>query len=134
LHALSFPGLFSPRGLLGAGPQTTAWLYMFWHGGFLLAAAYSIAERRAPPMPCVASDGRQCRGAYSGERGTVLQRRRPRQRPNRGNDKDLRLGELGQMVSALAHAVNQPPTAIGNYIRASERFLEQGDPERARVR
>src|SRR5262245_17536235 len=28
-HALTFPGLFSPTGLLGAGPQSTAWLYMF---------------------------------------------------------------------------------------------------------
>src|SRR5215470_12472113 len=34
VHALTFPGLFAPTGLLGAGPQTTAWLYMFWHGGF----------------------------------------------------------------------------------------------------
>ncbi|MGB7831556.1 MAG: GGDEF domain-containing protein [Xanthobacteraceae bacterium] len=34
-HALSFPGLFSP-GLLGAGPQTTVWLYVFWHVGFTL--------------------------------------------------------------------------------------------------
>ena len=30
-HMLTFPGLFSSSGLLGAGPQTTAWLYMFWH-------------------------------------------------------------------------------------------------------
>jgi len=36
LHALTFPGLFAPTGLLGAGPQTTAWLYMLWHGGFPL--------------------------------------------------------------------------------------------------
>jgi signal transduction histidine kinase len=35
-HTLSFPGLFSPTGLLGAQEQTTAWLYMFWHGGFPL--------------------------------------------------------------------------------------------------
>jgi len=41
-HALSFPGLFSPTGLLGAGPQTTAWLYMFWHSGFpLFVMAYA---------------------------------------------------------------------------------------------
>src|ERR1700722_1775841 len=33
VHALSFPGVFAPTGLLNAGPQTTAWLYMFWHGG-----------------------------------------------------------------------------------------------------
>lgn len=37
VHLLTFPGLFSNAGLLGAGPQTTAWLYMFWHGGFPLA-------------------------------------------------------------------------------------------------
>ncbi|RQS67516.1 sensor histidine kinase [Burkholderia sp. Bp8963] len=38
-HMLSFPGLFAPTGLLGAGEQTTAWLYMFWHSGFPLAVA-----------------------------------------------------------------------------------------------
>jgi signal transduction histidine kinase len=36
-HALTFPGAFSPAGLLGAGIQTTAWLYIFWHLGFPLA-------------------------------------------------------------------------------------------------
>lgn len=42
MHALTFPGLFSDTGLLGAGPQTTAWLYMFWHGGFpLFVIAYA---------------------------------------------------------------------------------------------
>ncbi|QJR10650.1 Sensor histidine kinase RcsC [Usitatibacter rugosus] len=34
VHALTYPDVFSQTGLLGAGPQTTAWLYMFWHGGF----------------------------------------------------------------------------------------------------
>lgn len=32
-HVLTFPGAFSPTGLLGAGPQTTGWLYVFWHLG-----------------------------------------------------------------------------------------------------
>ncbi len=42
VHALTFPGLFAPEGLLGAGPQTTVWLYMIWHGGFpLLVLAYA---------------------------------------------------------------------------------------------
>src|ERR1700704_2904402 len=46
-HALTFPGLFSPTGLLGAGPQSTAWLYMFWHGGFpLFVVAYSLLKGR----------------------------------------------------------------------------------------
>ena len=34
-HTLTFPGVFTDRGLLGAGVQTTAWLYYFWHGGFI---------------------------------------------------------------------------------------------------
>lgn len=46
-HTLSFPGLFAPGGLLGSGPQTTAWLYMFWHGGFPLAViAYALLKGR----------------------------------------------------------------------------------------
>jgi PAS domain S-box-containing protein len=46
-HALSFPGLFSASGLLGAGPQTTAWLYMFWHAGFpLTVICYAALGRR----------------------------------------------------------------------------------------
>ena len=36
-HMLTFPGLFSATGLLGAGPQSTAWLYMLWHGFFPVA-------------------------------------------------------------------------------------------------
>ncbi len=52
-HLLTFPGLFSPTGLLGAGTQTTAWLYMFWHGGFpLFVIAYASlkqAELRTSP-------------------------------------------------------------------------------------
>jgi PAS domain S-box-containing protein len=45
VHALTFPGLFAPGGLLGAGSQTTVWLYMIWHGGFpLLALGYSLLK------------------------------------------------------------------------------------------
>ena len=46
-HALTFPGMFAATGLLGAGPQSTAWLYMFWHGAFpLLVIAYAFLEGR----------------------------------------------------------------------------------------
>jgi len=42
-HALSFPGLFAKGGLLGSGPQTTAWIYFLWHGGFpLLVIGYAL--------------------------------------------------------------------------------------------
>jgi diguanylate cyclase (GGDEF)-like protein/PAS domain S-box-containing protein len=47
VHLLTFPGLFSATGLLGAGPQTTAWLYMAWHAGFPIAViAYAILKDR----------------------------------------------------------------------------------------
>jgi PAS domain S-box-containing protein len=44
-HLLTFPGAFAATGLLGAGPQTTAWLYMFWHGGFPLAVIACLLIR-----------------------------------------------------------------------------------------
>lgn len=46
-HLLTFPGLFAPGGLLGAGPQSTAWLYVFWHGGFPIAVVcYALLKGR----------------------------------------------------------------------------------------
>lgn len=36
-HALAFPGAFTETGLLNAGPQTSAWLYLAWHAGLPLA-------------------------------------------------------------------------------------------------
>jgi len=41
-----------------------------------------------------------------------------------------RLTELGQMVSALAHEVNQPLTAVGSYVHASRRLLLVGATEK----
>jgi hypothetical protein len=49
VHMLSFPRLFATTGLLGAGSQTTAWLYMDWHAGFPLAViAYAWLRDRGP--------------------------------------------------------------------------------------
>jgi signal transduction histidine kinase len=49
LHALTFPGAFSSTGLFGAGPQSTAWLYMFWHGGFaVVVIAFALVKDREP--------------------------------------------------------------------------------------
>ena len=49
-HVLTFPGVFSPTGLLGAGLQSTGWLYIFWHIGFpaaVLVYAWLKDEKRA---------------------------------------------------------------------------------------
>jgi signal transduction histidine kinase/FixJ family two-component response regulator len=59
VHTLSFPGAFAPAGVIGGGPQTTAWLYYFWHGGFVLfLMAYALVPDRlrisARPGICVA--------------------------------------------------------------------------------
>ena len=53
-HALTFPGIFSPTGLLDAGLQSTAWLYVFWHMGLPSAViAYVLLKQRdsVAPMP-----------------------------------------------------------------------------------
>jgi PAS domain S-box-containing protein len=52
VHALTFPGLFAPTGLLGASAQTTAWIYMVWHGGFpLFVLGYALTKSTNEPKP-----------------------------------------------------------------------------------
>ena len=52
VHALSFPGLFAPGGLLGGGAQSTAWLYMFWHAGFpAFVIGYALLKRNLRALP-----------------------------------------------------------------------------------
>ena len=248
-HALSFPRLFTPEGLIGAGPQTTAWLYMIWHAGFPVSViGYALLhgrERvrhpaRAVGATCVVAiavvfgaallataghgllptlmrgDGytsvlplvsgavwalslvallslwkqrthtvldvwlmvvmsawlfdvalsavlnaaRFDLGFYAGrvygliagtlvllvlliETGAVYARlalsyeveRDVRDRQLHEIQSELihvsRLTELGQMVSALAHEVNQPLTAAGSYVSAGRRLLQAGDTAKA---
>ena len=48
-HILTFPGAFSPDGLLGAGLQTAGWLYIFWHLGLAMAiATYALLKNQEP--------------------------------------------------------------------------------------
>jgi signal transduction histidine kinase len=48
---LTFPGVFAPHGLLGAGLQTTDILYILWHAGFpVFVTAYALLKRRGPPL------------------------------------------------------------------------------------
>ncbi|HUL87814.1 MAG TPA: MASE4 domain-containing protein [Pseudolabrys sp.] len=49
-HALTFPGAFSSTGLLGAGLQSTGWLYYFWHIGAPIAVlAYACLKDTSRP-------------------------------------------------------------------------------------
>lgn len=49
IQLLVFPGVFSPTGLLGAGPQTAVWIWVFWHGGFPALVTASLFARSVPP-------------------------------------------------------------------------------------
>jgi signal transduction histidine kinase/CheY-like chemotaxis protein len=73
-HGLSFPGLFGPTGLLGAGPQSTAWLYMVWHGGFpLFVIGYGFLRKRADEeLPTRFATGRAILGVCVGVAAVVL--------------------------------------------------------------
>ncbi len=52
VHALTFPGLFAPAGLLNAGSQTSSWLYEAWHGVFpILLIAYAAAKGNGVAKP-----------------------------------------------------------------------------------
>ncbi len=46
---LTFPGVFAPSGLLGAGLQSTSWLYILWHAGFpTFVIAYALLKDGDP--------------------------------------------------------------------------------------
>lgn len=50
LQLLSFPGVVADGRVIGAGPQTTTWLWTFWHLGPPLGTlAYAAAIRRGQP-------------------------------------------------------------------------------------
>jgi signal transduction histidine kinase len=248
-HALSFPRLFAEGGLLGAGPQTTAWLYMIWHAGFPLAVVgYTLlrdskkisqpglaiaittaivialvfaavllttvghallpaimrGDSYTPVLPTVTGGiwsltlvalfvlwrrrphsvldvwlmvvlaawlfdiglaamlnaSRFDLGFYAGrvyglmaatlvllilliETSALYTKLARTFEAERGaRDQQLhevraelihvsRLTELGQMVSGLAHEVNQPLTAVGSYVRAGRRLLQSGETAKA---
>ena len=53
-HVLTFPGNFSPTGLLGANVDTAFWLYYFCRLGFLIAViAYSLLKEGQSPVGTV---------------------------------------------------------------------------------
>ena len=53
---LTFPGVFAPDGLLGAGLQSTNWLYVLRYGGFpTFVMAYALFRDADPPRRAWAS-------------------------------------------------------------------------------
>jgi diguanylate cyclase (GGDEF)-like protein len=58
IQLLVFPGVFSPTGLLGAGPQTAVWIWVFWHGGFPALITASLFTRTVPSTASRLARGR----------------------------------------------------------------------------
>jgi hypothetical protein len=48
LQLLMFPGVFTRAGLFDAGPQSAAWMWVFWHAGFPLLVILSVLARDRP--------------------------------------------------------------------------------------
>ena len=47
---LTFPGVFPQAGPLGAGLQSTAWLYLFWHEGFIVFVIVYVLLKGFDPL------------------------------------------------------------------------------------
>jgi signal transduction histidine kinase len=59
---LTFPGVFAPSGLLGAGLASTNWLYILWHSGFsMFVIAYALLK-----------DGDPAKRLWQGSTGTAI--------------------------------------------------------------
>jgi signal transduction histidine kinase len=71
-HALTFPGAYSPTGLLGAGSQSSAWLYIFWHAGLPLAVIVYARLKHADHEPSMGDDSPRAAIALSVAIVTVL--------------------------------------------------------------
>ena len=55
-HALTFPGAFTPGGLLGAGLNTTAWIFIIRRAAFPIAVMLYVLLRRADSLRPPASE------------------------------------------------------------------------------
>ena len=71
-HAMTFPGLFAPTGLLGAGPRSTAWIYMFWHSGFpIFVLGFALLKDRDDESAAIYVPGANTMGQVVAVLGVV---------------------------------------------------------------
>jgi two-component system sensor kinase FixL len=67
----------------------------------------------------------------------ITERRRGEEEARRSADRLIhvsRLATMGEMAAGIAHEINQPLTAIANYARACERFMDQPEPDLEEMR
>ena len=114
------------------GLQGTTWGLLFTQIG--LIAALSVLGNQADNL--AAFQGLMLVLAFTGLSigGLVTERRRVEQqlRLNRESGAEIfRLGSAGELATAIAHEINQPLTAISNYTRLIQQYLEDGKGDRA---
>jgi two-component system, LuxR family, sensor kinase FixL len=67
----------------------------------------------------------------------ISERRSREEEARRSTDRLIhvsRLATMGEMAAGIAHELNQPLTAIANYARACERFMDLPEPDLAEIR
>jgi two-component system, LuxR family, sensor kinase FixL len=67
----------------------------------------------------------------------ITERRRRDEEARRSTERLVhvsRLATMGEMAAGIAHELNQPLTAIANYARACERFIDLPEPDLAEIR
>ena len=138
-HALTFPGAFSATGLLGAGSQTSAWLYIFWHAGLPVAVIIYASLRDADHCTSMAHDSSRRTIVFSsgGDRVGVRahlarhRRRRPPAEDASGRDPRHAVGTIPHRFAGVAGAGcarlvvaspalgARPPSRLSSPLRAS---------------
>ena len=113
------------------GLQGTTWGLLFTQIG--LIAALSVLGNQADNL--AAFQGLMLVLAFTGLAigGLVTERRRVEQqlRFNQESGAEIfRLGSAGELATAIAHEINQPLTAISNYTRLIQKYLEDGKGDR----
>jgi Membrane-associated sensor, integral membrane domain len=54
---LTFPGVLPQAGPLGAGLQSTPWLYLFWHDGFIFSVIVYVLLKDFDPLKRLSKTG-----------------------------------------------------------------------------
>ena len=121
------PACLRPTGLLGAGSQTTVWLYMIWHGGFpLLVLGYALlkAGDNGPKIQGSTGSGglEQHRCGQRGDRRVHLARHRAARRAaDPAERRALHAGHAGRGVDGV---VLQPRGAAVLWLRRPHSVLD----------
>lgn len=132
---MAWPGIILAAYIGGFWPAITVTAVGLWIGQWVLATAEA---RPVGPIGVVIYFAFGLVFALAGE-GRQRALRRARAQAERLAELQLqmvqvsRLNAMGEMAGSLAHELNQPLTAIGNYLNAAEQLLARDDVPAARV-